>query len=285
MAALRAGGALAARVGDAGTAGVASAALARAENATQALLWNATGGFYRAYSYNGDNAVMADSLYGAMIVAHLGLGFLAPPAQLASHLRAELSHNYDAAGFVAITGRVTPPPGGQKPDDGKVWQQAGPDWSSVALMLGPEDGPAGNVTGMLDPARRQLENWRSRLHNLWNLAGLTTASGSDDVTGALPYCTAHYGFALTAYWLLPALVGQRMDLPSGTLSFTPAIACPLRLPVLAAGLEAVLSCDDGGQYTLQVVFGGLELPAGGLSAGGRAYAGVVELGPGDAVSW
>jgi non-lysosomal glucosylceramidase len=187
MAALRAGGALAARVGDAGAASAAAAALARAQDATEALLWNSTSGFFRAYSYNNDSAVMADSLYGAMIAAHLGLGFLAPPAQLAAHLRAEVTHNYDPAGFVSITGRATPPPGGQRPDDGKLWQQAGPDWSTMALQLGPAAGPAADAAAALDPARRQLENWRSRLHHLWNLAGLTSATvPGDDSLSALP---------------------------------------------------------------------------------------------------
>jgi len=285
MAALRAGGALAARVGDAGTAGVAAAALARAEAATQDLLWNSSSGFYRAHSFNGDNAVMADALYGAMIASHLGLGFLAPPAQLAAHLRAEMAHNYDPAGFVSVTGRATPPPGGQKPDDGKLWQQAGPDWSSLALRLGPAAGPAADAAAALDPARRQLDNWRARLRSLWNLAGLTTATGADEAASALPYCTAHYGFALTAYWLLPALAGQRTDLAGGVLSFAPALPCPLRLPALAAGLEATLSCDAAGVFTLEVAFGALALPPGGLSANGRAHAGAVDLGPGGAVSW
>lgn len=285
MAALRAGNALAVRIGDTDAASAAAVALARAENATQALLWNSSGSFFRAYSYNGDNAVMADSLYGAMIASHLGLGFLTPPEQLSAHLRAEMTHNFDPAGFVSITGRVTPPPGGQKPDDGKLWQQAGPDWSTIALQLGFTAGPASNLTDALDPARRQLDNWRTRLHNIWNLAGLTTATTSDEITSALPYCTAHYGFALTLYWILPALLGQKLDLPSGTLTFTPLMNCPFRLPVLAAGLEATLTCDAVGGFTLEVAFGALALPAGGLSAGGRVYAGAVDLGQGDSVSW
>lgn len=285
MAALRAGGALAVHVGDTAAASAAAAALVRAENATQALLWNASGGFFRAYSYNNDNAVMADSLYGAMIATHLGLGFVAPPEQLAAHLRAEMAHNYDPAGFVFITGRVTPPPGGQKPDDGKLWQQAGPDWSTVALQLGPINGPAGNVTAALDPARRQLDNWRTRLHNLWNLAGLTTATTDDDATSALEFCTSHYGFALTFYWLLPAIVGQQLDIAAGALSFVPTLPCPFRLPVHGAGLEATLACNAAGEFTLEVVFGALTLPAYGLSAAGRVYTGAVDLGPGDAVSW
>ena len=287
MAALRAGGVLAERVGDSDTAAAVAAALARAQAATQALLWNASGGFFRAYSYNGDNAVMSDALYGQVIAHGLGLGFLVDPTQLASHLRAELLHNYDDHGFVAITNRATPPPDGNKPDDDTLWQQAGPDWSSMALMLGPAQSPTGaNVTAALDPARRQLDNWRSRLRQLWNLAGITTpTNAADENESAQPYCTSHYGFALTAHWLLPALSGQQTDLSAGALSFAPALPCPMRLPALSAGLEGVISCDAAGAFTLSVAFGSLELPAGGLSANGRACAAPVSLGPGDSVSW
>jgi HAD superfamily hydrolase (TIGR01662 family) len=99
--------------------------------------------------------------------------------RLTAHLRAELAHNYDAHGFIAITNRATPPPDGNKPDDNTLWQQAGPDWSSLAIQLGPEHSPTGaNVTAALDPAMRQLENWRSRLRQLWNLAGLTSPTGA-----------------------------------------------------------------------------------------------------------
>jgi hypothetical protein len=290
MAALRVGGELALAVGDAPTAAAAASALARAQSAVQELLWDAQGGFFRAYSYNNDSALMADSLYGVMIGSYLGLGFLGiDPLQLASHLRAEQTRNGDAFGFAAITGRVTPPPGGQKPDDTKLWQQAGPDWSSMALMLGSQGpvGGGGNVSATLDPAFRQLDNWRSRLHSLWNLAGLTSATDPNDADlSALPYCTAHYGFALTSYWLLPALSGQHTDLPRGVLSFDQAaLPCPYSLPALAAGFAGRITCDAAGGYTLSVAFGDLLLPPGGLSAGGRAFAGAVNLGPGDEVSW
>lgn len=231
---------------------------------------------------------MADALYGAVIARGLGLGFLADPGQLASHLRAEAARNADPFGFVSITGRVTPPPDGNKPDDTKLWQQAAPDWSALALQLGAA-GPVGaNLTLSLDPARRQLDNWRSRLRSLWNLAGLTSAtSGEDAELSALPYCTAHYGFALTAYWLIPALTGQVTNLPAGKLTFEAAAAlqCPWSLPALAAGFGGRISCDAGGAFTLGLAWGALQLPAGGLSAGGRPYGEAVDLAPGESVTW
>ena len=115
--------------------------------------------------------------------------------ELAAHLAAEMAHNFDAHGFRVITGRATPPPDGQHPDDDTLWMQAGPDWSAMALQLDPGASPAGgNVSAALDPARRQLENWRSRMRNLWNIAGLTkTSSNASDTdptdTSAYPYIT------------------------------------------------------------------------------------------------
>lgn len=157
----------------------------------------------------------------------------------------------------------------------------------MALVLGPANSPTGaNVTAALDPARRQLDNWRDRLHNLWNIAGLTTATDpqNDDLSGQM-YCTAHYGFALTAYWLLPSLSGQLIDLSSGTLSFKPAFSCPFKLPALAAALTGTISCDSNEVYTLSISFGTLSLKSGGLSVNEKVYNGEVTLGPGESVSW
>jgi hypothetical protein len=234
---------------------------------------------------------MADALYGQVVARHNGLPFFAPQEQLAAHLNAEMAHNFDAHGFRVITGRVTPPPGGQHPDDDTLWMQAGPDWSALALQLDPGVSPAGaNVTAALDPARRQLENWRSRLRSLWNIAGLTTLSSNvsdSDPTdvSAFPYITSHYAFEMVDFYLLSALSGQQTNLPAGTLSFAPRLACPLQLPMHAAALSGTIACDAAGTWTLAVAFGALQLPAGGLSAGGRAYAGAVDLGPGGSVSW
>jgi hypothetical protein len=53
-----------------------------------------------------------------------GVGSVLPIAVSGSSrgdLRAELARNGDPFGFVSITNRTTPPPGGQKPDDTKLW--------------------------------------------------------------------------------------------------------------------------------------------------------------------
>ena len=241
---------------------------------------------------------MSDSLYGQVIASYLGLGWLAPPAQLAAHLAAEERHNANSFGFTVVTNRTTPPPGGQVPDDDTTWQQGGPDWSSVAVWLlqgggnssgsGSESvGVGGNLTAALGPARRSLENWRSRLHDLWDLCGLTSTD-SPPAEGArgMPYITSHYGYLLVDYFLLPALAGQTTDVARGTLSFAPAVPCPFNLPALLAGLTGTVSCDgETSAFTLAVSFGHLVLPAGGLTVNGRAYAGAVDLAGGDSVTW
>ena len=143
-----------------------------------------------------------------------------------------------------------------------MWMGGAPDWSAIAVALGAGPGGigpgAGNVTAALEPSRRQLENWRSRLNDLWNIAGgwgegeaavqqqlllcvstavlaaagLSTTDSLDwgtqeNVLGQ-PLCTSHYGFALTDYYLVYALAGQARAAARRLLLH----ACPtcLRLP-------------------------------------------------------
>jgi non-lysosomal glucosylceramidase len=291
LAALRAGAILAAAVNDTATGALAASALARAEAAVQTLLWDnstGTGGHFRAYSWNNDSAVMADTLYGQVIATGLGLGWLAPPAQLGAHLATEVARNGNPYGFRAVTGRVSPPPGGQTPNDDANWQQAGPDWSALALALIPEGAsPAGvNLTAALEPARMSLENWRERVRSLWNICGITsTDTPANEALQGMPTVTSHYGFQLVSYWILPILAGQVVNLPAGSLTFTPALSCPLNLPMLLAGTTGTISCDAGGVFTVSVAFGSLTLPPGGLVANGRAYPSAVDLGAGESVTW
>lgn len=42
---------------------------------------------------------------------------------------------------------------------------------------------------------------------------------------------------------------------------------------------------DAGAHTFTILFGNLELPAGGLSVAGSVYSRAVSLGPGQSVSW
>ncbi len=87
------------------------------------------------------------------------------------------------------------------------------------------------------------------------------------------------------FYLYGALTGQAQNLAAGQLSFDPVYPCPYTLPVLLQGVEGTLVCQAGGQYTLALAFGALELPAGGLSASGKVYPSEVSLAAGQAVSW
>ena len=142
------------------------------------------------------------------------------------------------------------------------------------------------MTEALEPARMSLENWRERVRSLWNVCGITsTDTPSNEALQGMPSVTSHYGFQLVSYWLLPLLAGQVVNLPAGYLAFTPALPCPLELPMLLAGTTGTVSCDAGGAFTVSVAFGALTLPPGGLVANGRAYPSAVNLGPGELTIW
>lgn len=193
MAMMKAAIVLAGHLGDNQTASDAQAALVRAQGAVQTWLWNSSMNYYRAYI--GGDAIMADCLYGQMVAHHHGLGWLADQSQIGQHLTAELKFNGNEFGLTVVTGRHTAPPAdgavtrrqqqaasgmqywsdrlGVDTQDDTVWEGGGPDWSYLALVMDPATSPtAGNITAALDPARRSMENWRSRLNDLWNIAGL-----------------------------------------------------------------------------------------------------------------
>ena len=91
--------------------------------------------------------------------------------------------------------------------------------------------------------------------------------------------------ALTHFYIHLALSGQQVNLPQGTLSFSPRYSAPFSLPLLLAGATGTVSAAADGTYTVALAFGALTLPAGGLSVNGRAYASAVSLVRGQSVSW
>jgi non-lysosomal glucosylceramidase len=311
LAALSAGSVMAGHVNDTATKAAVDAGLARGQVALQELLWNETSGYYVAYTGGGPSgALQSDCLYGQVLAHAYGLGWLAPPAQIGRHLATELAWNSDPYGLRVIVGmpaklqpEIAPwppfpapnPPGvplDPDPQFGTIWNGGAPDWSYLALALMPTGfSPVGNdTTAALAVAARTLDNYRSRLNNMWDIAALNTASGwGGELLDGMPYDVSHYGFVMTTFFLVTALSGQQTDLAAGTLSFAPAYPCPFNLPVVSAGLEGTLSCalgaPMGGTYTLALAFGTLSLPAGGLSANGRTYPGAVALAAGQAVSW
>jgi non-lysosomal glucosylceramidase len=315
--ALKAGSTLARIVGDAATASAAEAAYVRAQGAITDLLWNSNFSYFRAYT--GGDAVMTDALYGQAIALHHGLGWMFDQSKLASHLAAELKYNSaEPYGLVTVTGRDTPPPDavessppsprvaaalaaaaavGADGRDNVLWGQAGPTFSVMQLRLAKAAGPAfapltpAAIDAALLPSLWQLDNTRTRLHNLWNYAGIytgATADWGDESARGIDYTTSKYGFALVSYYLFSAQTGQQFNLPNGTLAFDPVYPCPYTLPVLLLGVEGTLVCTGSTaapDYTLALAFGSLQLPAGGLSAAGKVNAAPVSLEAGQSVSW
>jgi non-lysosomal glucosylceramidase len=307
---------MATAVGDAATAAHAHQVYQYGVAATYGQLWNSTHDYFRAYT--GGDAVMADSLYGAMYGHHVGLGFVVNNTHLAKHLAAELQYNGNAYGLtvvtgrslaesesapvatvaqgrravaaaVAATGRTAPAPLATGVDNVNdvIWMGGGPDWSYMALALGLYGGKTGWEAALV-PAFNEVFNYRDRLHDLWNVAGIYTTGdwGADNVTtNGQPYVTAHYGFHMTQYYLIYALSGQQTDLPAGKLSFAPVMPAPYSLPVVLYGGTGTLVATTSGRVTLSLAFGSLSLPAGGLSVAGVAYSGAVTLQAGQSVTW
>jgi len=267
---------------------------------------------------------MSDCLYGQQLALAHGFGWLVDPALIAQHLAAELAYNSNPYGLTCVTGRHTPPPedtlavlnaahyfdpadeisahkyeraaevretladskvGGDGQDD-VIWMGAAPDWSCLALALG-EQGPGKvNVTAALEPTRWELENYRSRLNSMWDLTGISTSGdwGSDAANGQ-PFCTSHYGFIMTDYYLLYTLSGQQTNIPEGKLSFTPLLPCPFNVPMVMMGVEGTFSCDGQGRWTLAVFFGEVNLQAGGLTVNNQTYPEEVHLVGGQSVTF
>ena len=178
------------------------------------------------------------------------------------------------------------PPCPSTGQDDSIWMGSGPTWSCLALALGAAGPAGGNITAALEPTRWILSNYRDRLRSMWDLTGLSTTAdwGSDDANGQ-PFCTSHYGFMLTDFYIVYALSGQQTNIPKGTLTFAPLYSAPYALPWAFMGSEGTLSADASGKVTFSVAFGSVSLPAGGLAVAGRAYAGAVALGAGQSVTW
>lgn len=308
---MKAAVALASVVNDTATAASAQAAYNRGVAAVQSLLWNSTYSYFRAYT-TGD-ALMPDCLYGQMLAHEHGLGLFVNASFLSAQLAAEVKYNANGYGFTVLTGRNTPPPladGGrplparlqkaaattgvdyraqavalnQDTVDDVNWMGAGPTWSYIALAI---NATGGNVTAALEPTRLSVENWRSRLNDWWNIAGITTSGdwGTENQNGQ-PFVTSHYGFLLPAAHLVYAITRQQTNIPGGSLAFDPVYHCPYTLPLLLAGTTGTITCNAvSGQYTVAIAFGSLNLPAGGLSIAGSVYPGAVSLSAGESVTW
>lgn len=280
LAALSAGAEMAAFVADAPLQSRVAAAQLAARAAVTDLLWNTSAGFFRAWA--GGDALFTDTLYGILLSHALGYGLQVSPAMLESHLTAEWAANADAFGMRVISNPIL---------EDSVWMNGPPTWAYLSLVLagaGQRVVPPADLDAALMPLKRMIDNYRSRLNDLWNLRALThTATEGSALEHGGPREQGHYGFMLTDMWLYPLLSGQMTALHNGTLRLTPAFAPPYVLPVLLVGTLGSLEVDaSGSNFTLSIAAGSLALPAGGLIVNGLSYpGGALALGAGQFVEW
>merc|ERR1712070_598480 len=97
-----------------------------------------------------------------------------------------------------------------------------PTWTYLSLaMNGVETDKA------YEPLKRMSENFRTRLHDMWNLRALThTQTGGTELEHGQPREQGHYAFMLTDLFLIPLLSGQYVDMLQGTLSLRPRFDPP-----------------------------------------------------------
>lgn len=289
LTALTAAKALAAAVGDTATLAMAEDALVRSTvGVVDDRLWNSTSRFFRCHTCppdsgetcpNGANQVFTDTLYGQMLAHHHFGNFTLPKSYLESHLAHEWAQNQDTYGMRVLSSPV---------QEDSIWMNGPPTWSYLQLALGTMP-----FNQALEPFKRMSENFRMRLRDQWNLRALTHTDGSikpaettRPIEQGAPREQGHYGFMMTDLYLLPLLSGQTVDLPAGKLTFVPRFPPPYTLPVLIAGVEGTLTrAVAGGAYTLEVAFGSLSLPKGGLIADDTACMQAVSLSAGESISW
>lgn len=213
---LQAGAALADAVGDAATATLARTAYAQGVNATLALLWNATAGYFTAFT-GVPGSVHADCLYGQMLSLYLSApgdapAWHFPASSVSSHLATEQARNGNPFGFTVVTGRSPTPtpspasalasahlgpraqaaisaaaqhsPLGAHELDTTNWMGAAPTWSALQIALGNL-----SIDEALAPTQRELDNFRTRLNDFWSITGLVSGVWGEDGVNGQPHTT------------------------------------------------------------------------------------------------
>lgn len=190
---------------------------------------------------------------------------MAEETRVAAHLATEAEWNDSPFGLVVeSTGQ------GKSLSKG-VWQMGSNDCAVLNIRLGKI-----SIEDSLKQPEKSLGNWRSRLRDLWNIAGV-----ADQNTG-LPSVTSHYGYFMTAWHIPLALSGQQADLPNGVLAFVPRVTAPYALPVLLPGKVGLLSASSG-VFTLELTAGNIDLLQ--LTVDHCSHAGPVSLRAGQKVEW
>jgi len=257
--AMKAAEKLATAMGDAAFATICSNAFKTAQISMDKYLWNSTAGYYNAYwgipphiNPAPSGALQSDSFYAQVLAYSAGLGFILPDeAKARSHLAAERRINESPFGFLLMTGRY-PYPGPWT--DNAVWMMANPNWATLNIQLATTQQ---QVQDALDVEKQTIDWWRSELHDLWNVAGITGGLGYG--AEGQPYITSHYGYFMSFWHTIFALSGQQANLPEGVMSFRPQLQAPFELPVVLPGVLGTLSMQSGSSFRITLNFGSLQL--------------------------
>ena len=86
---------------------------------------------------------------------------------------------------------------------------------------------------------------------MWNVVAV--GGGVNTSSAGQPLANSHYDCHMVMWHLVPALVGQFYDAPSGTLRFVPKLPAPFELPVLVLGTALTLSARAGGGCELRLL--------------------------------
>lgn len=155
-----------------------------------------------------------------------------------------------------------------------VWQMGPPNWGSLNLRIG-----GMSVEDALAQPQKSLNNWRTHVKDLWNVAGICSG------TTGLSTITSHYGYWMSSWHLVFSLAGQDADLSVGKLQFAPAVSVPFSLPVVLAGTIGSISSPDGKRFTLTVTAGS-PITLTTLGVGKVMHpAGQITLAPGQSTEW
>ena len=130
----------------------------------------------------------------------------------------------------------------------------------------------------LEVAKKPFEQWRSVLHEQWNVAGIL--GGVNYGADGMPFITSHYGYYMSSWHIILALSGQDVDVNEKRVAFTPKLKPPFKLPVMLPSVWGFIQSDLAPTnmskpdelhvfYTLGVHFGEFEVVE--LSVGDCKY--------------
>ena len=291
--ALRAASSLASSVGnDDDFAAVAKAAADRAEESAMQLLWhgdvpvgNGTTASYFAAGWSSNTTggslhvpllddfslpstlppwpLLTDTLYGVLWSHVLGLKPPFSTSDVRKHLEAERLLQHSDWGLL-----VWWPQNKSRADRGTNMIWAGGSLSNAALSIYAER--SAQSAGVAE-ANNVIASYKYGVRDWWDWKDLTAGPNSSCATApggmvdGQPWCNSHYTRQLIG-WAVPlALSGQLFDFPARTLTFSPVVDAPTKLPAFAGGFAGVLDTKARRLTLLSGNLDGVNVTIDGLS--------------------